>query len=185
MNTSMKIPEGGRKMNKPPYTYFEVERRDYWSGTRLVGMLVGVMLMLAVFGVIFMSCDLKPAHAVEIDLDVIAQIESSGNPLAYNSYSKAKGLYQITPICLADYNAWYSTAKIDSNALFSPKEARLVAGWYLGIRIPQMLKIKAKKATIRNILWAYNAGIGNVVKGVMPKETKNYIKKYELLTMPR
>ena len=31
--------------------------------------------------------------------------------------------------------------------------------------------------TLDNVLWAYNAGIGNVKKNRMPKETINYIKK--------
>ena len=32
--------------------------------------------------------------------------------------------------------------------------------------------------TIDNRLWAYNAGIGRVIKGIKPDETREYIKRY-------
>jgi uncharacterized membrane protein YesL len=32
--------------------------------------------------------------------------------------------------------------------------------------------------TTTNILWAYNAGIGRIVRGEMPAETKKYIERY-------
>lgn len=44
------------------------------------------------------------AYSQEIDLEIIKQIESGGDPHAYNKRSGATGLYQITPICLKDYD---------------------------------------------------------------------------------
>ena len=41
-----------------------------------------------------------------------------------------------------------------------------------------MLKHYKKEVNIDNILWAYNAGIGKVIKEIKPEETKNYIIKY-------
>ena len=34
------------------------------------------------------------------------EIESTGNPNAHNTRTKATGLYQITPIVVADYGAF-------------------------------------------------------------------------------
>jgi hypothetical protein len=31
-------------------------------------------------------------------------------------------------------------------------------------------------------IWAYNSGVRNVIKGIMPKETRDYIRKYHRLT---
>jgi soluble lytic murein transglycosylase-like protein len=121
------------------------------------------------------------ARAEEIDLTIIAQIESSGNPLAYNLNSKARGLYQITPICLKDYVQMNDIFYADPDYLFNPAFNTKVANWYFNKRIPQLLKHFNKSVTLENVLWAYNAGIGKVIKGNMPKETKDYIAKYKRL----
>jgi len=159
-----------------------------------------VLVMLVIVICISVSC----AKADEIDLSIVAQIESSGNPNAYNKRSGAIGLCQITKICLTEFNALYDkqnffcaerTAKTEYlnqkkinhekyniGDLYNPTINIEVADWYLNIRIPQLLKYYKKPVTLENILWAYNAGIGNVVKNRMPLETKNYIKKYKKLT---
>lgn len=51
-----------------------------------------------------------------------------------------------------------------------------VASWYLFKRIPQMLRHYGKAVTTKNKLWAYNAGIGNLNKGIFPQETDGYIR---------
>ena len=107
----------------------------------------------------------------------ISSIESSNNSKAYNRKSGARGLYQITEICLKDYNQFHKV-KYTSQDLFIPEINEKIARWYLEKRIPQMLRYYNIPVTTDNILWAYNAGIGKVVKGVMPDETKDYIKKY-------
>ena len=120
------------------------------------------------------------ARAEEIDLDKIAMIESSHNPKAYNKHSQAMGTYQITPICLADYNN-YNAPRIDKNDLFSHEINEKVAVWYLTKRIPQMLKHYGFQDTVENRLISYNCGIGCVGKP-LPTETKNYIEKYSRLS---
>jgi hypothetical protein len=115
-----------------------------------------------------------------IDLSVIVQIESSGNPYAYNPRTKAHGLYQILKICLIDYNN-YHAKKYTLKDLYNPAKARKVADWYLHHRIPEMLKFYGKERTIENILICYNAGIKYAVKRIKPRETRNYIKKYKRL----
>ena len=118
--------------------------------------------------------------AEEVDLKIIAQIESSNNPDAYNKGSKATGMYQITPICLKDYNQ-LNNRQFELSEMFDPAKAEIVARWYLNRRIPALLKHFHIADTLENRLWCYNAGIGLCKKGIMPKETKNYIVKYKRL----
>jgi len=150
---------------------------------RQSGALILIILSVA-------SCDPAPALASDmIDLSIIAKIESSNNPLAYNQRTQATGLYQITPVCLADFRqnckwgfADYQLANFTMENMFDSYLNFLVAKWYLNERIPQMLKYYNLPDTLENRLTAYNAGIGRVVKGIMPRETKNYILKYKQLS---
>jgi hypothetical protein len=119
-----------------------------------------------------------------IDLSIISQIESSNNPLAYNSRSGACGAFQVTQVCLNDYNA-YNSPQIAKKALFSTPMGRKVADWYLNKRIPQLLKHYKLPDTLDNRLVCYNAGIGKLCKGIIPQESKNYIKKYQRLAKAR
>ena len=121
------------------------------------------------------------ARAKPVEFSIISYIESSNNPMAYNKVSQARGLYGITPICLKEYNQWHREDKIALNALYIPVVARKVAKWYIDIRIPQMLRAYGLSDNLKNRLWAYNAGIGMVKRGIMPRETKQYILKYEKL----
>ncbi len=114
-----------------------------------------------------------------IKLDIIRQIESSGNPLAFNARSQARGMYQITPICLRDYNNYYASPYTPA-ALFNPAVNEIIARWYLLVRIPQLLRHYSQPVTIDNILIGYNAGIGRVGRE-LPQETENYIAKYKKL----
>lgn len=121
------------------------------------------------------------ARAQEIDLNKIITIESAGNPRAYNRYSNARGLCQITPVCLKDYNLFHKV-KYSSNDLFTLAINKVIASWYLEIRIPQLLRHYGKEVNTRNILVSYNAGISYVVRNKpLPKETRGYIKKYNRL----
>jgi len=112
-----------------------------------------------------------------VDLNIIASIESSNNPLAYNSRTKATGLYQITPICLQDYNNYHSV-KYTLDDMYDADKSLVVADWYLNDRIPQMLRYYGHTVNLTNTLIAYNWGIGHVGE-TLPKETSDYIKKYE------
>jgi len=128
---------------------------------------------------------------VEINYDAIEQIESSGNPRAYNRNSWAIGLRQITPIVLKEWNQLHPNEQYNSEDLFNPEINRKIGNWYLEERIPYYLKYYGLEDNIENRLASYNWGIGNVKKigGVreknmdkLPKETRNYIKKYRQLT---
>jgi len=120
------------------------------------------------------------AAKLEIDLDIIATIESSNNPMAYNIDSEATGMFQITPICLRDFNQC-NKSELRIHDMYSPANAWHVADWYLHTRIPQLLKHYKKELTLENVLIAYNAGISRVGSEKIPNETKEYIRKYKSL----
>jgi len=115
----------------------------------------------------------------DIDFEKIMMIESSGNPKAYNKKSQARGLYQITPIVLREWNQYHPRMKFKDNDLFNKQVNTHIAKWYLTKRIPQMLKVYKLPLTIENILISYNAGISKTIKGKIPKETQEYINKYK------
>jgi len=118
-------------------------------------------------------------NKTRIDLRKIISIESAGNPKAYNHNSQAKGLCQITPICLQEYNTFHSV-KYSGQDLFNAEINKKIATWYLEVRIPQMLKHFNIAVTTENIIICYNAGISYIVKHKrIPEETKRYIAKYE------
>ena len=135
-----------------------------------------LFILLLVFSLSF----IVKGQAELINLQAIARIESGGNPLAV-SKAGAIGLYQLMPCVLQEYNTRFGL-RLSKKDLYNPEVNTKIASWYLSKRIPQMLRFYKKEVSAKNVLWAYNAGIGNVVKGRMPLETQNYLKKYSKLT---
>jgi len=149
-------------------------------------------LVLLCFGITLL-CRVPDAFGgagdFSIDMQIIKKIESSGNPKAFNKITQARGLYQITPIVVEDYmiygyakNAYcldYQIKIKNLDDLFNPIINYQIAYWYLNKRIPQMLKSYGLPVTLENILWSYNAGISNVRKNILPKETKDFITRYK------
>lgn len=109
-----------------------------------------------------------------IDLSIIGKIESGQNALANND--RAKGFYQITSICLKDYNSFHKV-KYNEHDLFNKSINEKIASWYINIRIPQLLKSKGKAISKENVLISYNCGYTCVDK-TLPKETAQYLIKY-------
>jgi hypothetical protein len=140
-------------------------------------MCVLVSIVLAALLIIF-SLMAGSAMASEIDMSVIQQIESSGRPDAYNARSGARGLYQITPICLQEWNNFHPKDQHTLDDLFHPDTNTKIATWFMLIRIPQMLRYYGVPVTIENMIVAWNAGIVYARRGVVPTETANFIKKY-------
>lgn len=127
------------------------------------------------------------AYAPQVDLSAVAHIESSGNPLAFNSRTKATGLYQITPICFQDFVKFApkSLSKgINFDGMLDPSKNEIVASWYLSERIPSMLTHFGYEVSTRNVLISYNCGVGCLKRDNLPLETKEYLKKYQRLTNP-
>jgi hypothetical protein len=115
-----------------------------------------------------------------IDLQKIAHIESSHNPLAIGKGGDL-GLYQITPILLKEYNNFHST-KYSTLQLFNASINTSIAQWYFEVRIPQMLRHFKISVTHRNILICYNSGINTLVKNKKLSEiTRRYLVKYDNL----
>jgi soluble lytic murein transglycosylase-like protein len=117
------------------------------------------------------------SHASEmVEMRIISKIESNNNPLAVGSSGEI-GQYQVMPCVLKEYNK-YNNKHYTMSDMKNALRCYTVSFWYINIRIPQMLKYYHKPITVDHILWAYNAGIGNVTKNIKPNSTKNYIRKY-------
>ena len=126
-----------------------------------------------VAGVIF-TC----INSVPINLDRIIQIESTGNAKAFNSSSRARGIFQITPIVLQDWNNLHKK-QYGLEDLFKKEVSLKIAIWYLQDSIPILLSKKNQPVTLRNVLVAWNAGIKYVnPQRRIPKETEKFLEKY-------
>ena len=119
--------------------------------------------------------------AEEVDLSIIATIESGNNHLAYNKGSGACGMYQFTPIAWLDVQRNFpELAKYPFSYAYEPRVAKLFAKAYF-ILIDRYLAHFGLKTSLSNRLACYNQGIGLTRKGILSKESKNYIAKYARL----
>lgn len=139
--------------------------------TSRFGLAISAALIVALSG---------GAAEATVNMEAIKQIESGGNPKAWNKRTNARGLYQITPICLAHYHAVVGNLWITEKNLFDPEINTMVAAWYFSWLEGQGLDDIEQVA-------AFNWGIGNVRKWLrdekdLPKETQDYLTKYQALT---
>ena len=119
--------------------------------------------------------------AERVNIVIVAQIESNFNARAYNKHSGAIGICQIIPKhVLPEFNGRFKT-HYNKRDLYKTEINMMIADWYLNTRVPEYLAHFKIKDTIDNRIWAYDAGIGNVVKHRKPKETRNYIVKYHMI----
>ena len=123
-----------------------------------------------------------------IDLQAIKAIESSGNPFAFNARTKCYGLFQISEVCLQEFNQ-LEKKQYQPRDLFDPAINEEIADWYFQ-RLQYMLSYYDVKVTVATLIASYNWGIGNVVRWyrsgarpeALPAETRDYIDKYVLLS---
>lgn len=123
------------------------------------------------------------AHAADINMDIIAEIESSNEPLAYNKGHV--GIYQISQGVVTDYN-YFNKSRWELNSMYEPINAFTIGNWFINVRIPQELNIYRIPDTPTARLIAWNWGIGHLRKWFkhgshwnrLPMESRNYIKKY-------
>jgi soluble lytic murein transglycosylase-like protein len=144
-----------------------------------------------------MGCDMMPCPAEEVNIDAVIEIESGGNPNAYNKGSGAIGLMQITPICYKDYHERAMRVVMPGcevlsfyrlEDLWNPVINKNIGTTYINTYIPQMLRAYKIPDTIDNRLISYNAGIkvckdyhrGKIKR--LPRETREYLVKYHKLT---
>lgn len=123
-------------------------------------------------------------------LNALIQTESSGNPLAHNKRTQARGLTQITPIAWQDlvnhYPRVYKNLNYEQD-IFKPEVAKRAGADYLNVLV-KYLKANQLPVTPDNLLASYNWGIGNLKKmglGKAPKETRDYIQKIKKLMMEK
>lgn len=143
--------------------------------SKLIVWILGSAFLMIVFLIVLLFPGVSRAE--DIDMSIIKQIESSGNDNAVNKYSGAVGGYQITAICLKDFNQVNKT-NYTRKDLFIPYINKQIGTWYMNKRIPQLLKALGLKDTTNNRLISYNAGVNAVKTGIIPTETKDYIRKY-------
>lgn len=169
--------------------------RDKQDDQAFLWYLKAFMVTTAFLALMFWA-GMARAESIDIDMDAIIQIESGGNPNAYNKHSGAIGLCQITPVVFEDYNIWRNECGkiyLSKKYLYVASMNKSIGNWYMNYRIPQLLKYYHIKDNIITRIACYNWGIGNVVKwhkrgakfGQLPKETRNYILKYKRLTAER
>ena len=115
----------------------------------------------------------RSGWASEVDMSAISLIESSGGKHLIGDGGHAHGQYQVSDITIREYEQMTGNPG---------KNYDEIAHWYMEKRIPQLLRHFKIPVTTKTKIWAYNAGIGNVVKGRIPKTTSSYFRKYEKLT---
>jgi hypothetical protein len=135
--------------------------------------------LLTVLMVSFVYTGTAFCGAVNVDINVVQFLESSNREMAYNRASGARGLMQITPICLKEWNQFHKNERYGEDDLFRGDINRRIGAWYINERIPAMLRHYGVKDGVEARLWAYNAGIGRVLKGIKPTETREYIRRYQ------
>lgn len=142
----------------------------------VIGAILLAILILSAIAI--PSC--RADDTVRIDLHKIATIESGLNPRAHNKKDDSRGLYQITPICLKEYNNFHPRGRrYIMDDLWNVSVSSEIARWYFEVRIPQMLKHYGIPDTVPNRIIAWNAGIAYLVhKKPLPKVTRIYLRKY-------
>jgi len=134
--------------------------------------------------IIIMLSQISVAKSQNIDVDIIARIESNNTPEAFNVHEKAVGAHQIRLPAVKDYNTFgpgrsHPLSHID---MFDPFISSVVCDWYVNVRIPAMLRhYKVRDSDLMRLV-AYNAGIKYTLPGArIPLSTINYIEKYKTL----
>lgn len=148
---------------------------------RLNARLFYIAFMLTgIFGCLtFVFVSIARGEEVHMDMERIKRIESDGDPRAFNKQDGGRGLYQITPIVLEEWNNFHPTDRLAPTDLWDPAVNFKVANWYMNKRIPQMLRYFKLCDTPKNRIICYNAGIKKLVKNLpIPQTTIKYLKKY-------
>lgn len=153
---------------------------DHLTADELTGLAQAMKVIIPIIGcaVMFLiaGCH-SEAVAGEVDMAKIAKIESSGCKYKVGDGGESNGCHQVSTGTLKEYNQFNHT-EYTKKDLLNDAISLKIATWYIEKRIPQMLRYYGKPVDLKHKLWAYNAGIGRVVEGVMPEKTKKYLKKY-------
>lgn len=135
-------------------------------------LIITVLLLTLTTGVAM-------AQPLTININAIIQIESSGNPTAYNEKEIAIGLMQIRPCVVQEWNKAHPDDRHAIEDMFIPRLNVKVGTWYLEHRIPEMIRAYRRPDTIENRIIAWNAGIKYVKDHLeIPNSTRKYIARY-------
>jgi hypothetical protein len=125
-----------------------------------------------------------------IDMDIVAFLESTNNPNAYNKKSGARGLCQIKE---DTWNECIKRMKVDWDywqCWNNAGKSKRVGNFYMNKRIPYMLKYYGLTDYPAMRLICYNWGIGKVLTArekkdnlsdVLHEDTIKYIDDYKTL----
>lgn len=157
----------------------------------LARLTVGIAILATVW-LLMIGCAYAGDTVIDpnrVNIAIVAQIESSGNPQAHNVREDARGLCQIRPGVLHDYNRAHKTT-YRMSALWEEDVNRYVCDWYINAKIPMMLSRYGLSDNVKNRILAYNWGIRNVRKYYerqlrVPDSTRRYLVKYNALSNGR
>lgn len=167
--------EGGPILNNPVADFNPIKAQPNKPGVGVKAAVIGGGLTGgSTMGSMNASADSS------VDMNKIYQIESSGNRLSFNKKTGAKGLGQIMPNTLKEWNNYHPKEQHKDSDLYNEDTNKKIASWYMNDRIPKMLKHYKIEDTTDNRLIAYNFGIGHLKNGdLLPKETIEYLQKYK------
>lgn len=168
----------------------EIRFALYYNNWRwlLPRIIFWTLFIVIVVVLIWMLAD-TPVYAEEVDINIIIQIESSGNPNAMGKAGEI-GLMQISSSVLREWNSRVGT-KYNAGDLYTPTINVRIGSWYFNKRAVQYLKYYKFEDTIENRIRVYNWGIGKMIKHrdnlekKTPNKTRRYIKKYYRLLNKR
>ncbi len=164
---------------------------------RLILLILPIFIVfLLVYRISFAFIDYKaslpvpPEYATIVVtpelLEAIIQVESSNNPRAYNQYTQARGLTQITPIAWRELRKHYRSKYANLSFwddMCKAQVAREAGTDYLYI-LQKLLKAKGVPVNLDNLLAAYVWGPHNLAKKGLhnaPRVVKRYVSKVKRL----
>lgn len=177
-------------------TYSPTPREEYQCYVKLgyTRQMGRISLIFALISTILCVGALRPlwaqsANTPNIKLEIIEQIESGGNPLAFNKKSGATGAFQITEIALRDFNNEVGS-RLTMKDMKKAEKAAHVAIWMFEERLPYFIKKYGLNDSELTRIAIWNWGVGNTVKwskegsefNKLPKETRNFYEKYKRIS---
>lgn len=150
-------------------------RKDSSKSGSLQNISVIGMLKLCTLIIVLVSINPNLSCAHPVDMERIAQIESSNGQNLYGSVGEI-GLFQISPVCLKHYNQVHKTHHTKED-LLDNKLNRVIADWYMNWLFDRCW-------TVEDTLIAWNWGIGKwrrwrfLDDSPLPHEVETYLRKY-------
>lgn len=142
-----------------------------WDITELVRKVLRIVaLVFILFIAVRYGGKMADSYLANL-IDSLIWRESKGDPKAISSVG-ARGLGQIMPSVLTDYNKTHKT-NYTSDDLFDPTINRNITIWHFTNNLPMQLANKGMAPTLEALLGAYNVGAKGLVRGDKP--AKRYI----------